>query len=42
MWHVWGREDKHAGFQWGNLKRPFGRSRGIWEDNTKAGFKEIG
>jgi hypothetical protein len=42
MWHVWGREDKHTDFQWGNLKRPFGRSRGIWEDNTKVGFIEIG
>jgi hypothetical protein len=42
MWHVWGRGDKHAGFRWGNLKRPFGRSSGIWEDNTKVGCKEIG
>jgi len=42
MWHVWGREAKHAGCRWGKLERPFGRSRGRWIDNTKVGFKEIG
>jgi len=26
----------------GNLKRPFGRPRGRWEDNIKVHLKEIG
>jgi hypothetical protein len=42
---AWARgrgEDKHAGFRWGNLKGPFGRSRGRWEDKTKVSFKDIG
>jgi len=44
MWHVWGRGEACTGFLWGKLKgkRPLGRPRRGWENNTKMNLQEMG
>jgi len=44
MWHSWGRGDVFTGFRLGGpkVKRPVGRPRRRWEDNTKMNLREIG
>jgi hypothetical protein len=42
MWHAWGRGEVFTGFWLGGPKRPLGRPRRRWEDNTKMDLREIG
>jgi len=42
MLHVWGDRKVYTGFWWGKPegKRPLGRPRRRWEDNTKLYLQE--
>jgi hypothetical protein len=43
MWHTAGRRKMCMGLDWENgIKRPLGRPRQRWEDNTKMYDQEIG
>jgi hypothetical protein len=43
MYHVWGREEVHTGFWWGNLKeRGHVENLDVDGDNIKIDLQEVG
>jgi len=44
MWHVWGTEEVHTGFRWGNpTEGDHAEDLGVrWEDNIKMDLQEMG